>query len=304
MKDFILDKLHTFFPSMAISTGEDMVEKGVEDGSHFTLLTDTKRILSYVHTLYLEERLIEVQIDSTTRLFFATLWDYPPTVPGKTGEEESPIIPPDYESGAYLTEMQYLALSPLDPVIGNIRIRSSAQLLLRFYTGTTAVELGTTFIKADSYLDTQLLILKFPEIGRIIPNNRPFRAKIPSHIHMDVIINAPDNGIHGIACRMIDISTMGMLIEHDGLDENIQEGDKASILIHTDNMEEIRVTCTIRHFARIRTKSGYSNVCGMQFDLESRALASQIEILFSRIQRAFLRSLSSKTAGNNIPLML
>jgi hypothetical protein len=305
LKDFLLKHLTQFFPEMEVHLSTEDQDLGEESGLSYELLTDGNRILSYLQTLFFEERLIEVQIDDTTRIFFATLWDHPPEMEEKVVNDEAILVAPDYEEGSYLKEQQHIVLSPLEPVAGNIRIRSSNRLILRFYTGTTAVEMGTSFLRPDAIRGNQVLILEFPTVGRLIPNNRPFRAKIPKEYQIQATIGRPDHRHDKTSCNIMDLSAMGMALENDHLPQLFLIGDLVQITIQGETEEEdIIIHATVRHFARMRTKGGNLTICGVQFDLENRAVATVIEQLFAKMQRIFLRSLAERTQGQDINLTL
>ena len=305
LKELIVQQLYDFFPKMQLGANQEGEDVGTDNTISYRLLTEGQAILSYMQTLFFEERLIEIQLDEGTRLFFATLWDHRPEPIEELVDEQVVLVEPEYEEGAYLKSMDHLVLSPLEPVAGNIKIRSSSKVLLRFYTGTTAVEMGTVFLRADAVNKTQVLLLDFPRVGRVIPNSRPFRAKIPEDFMLFAVIMLPKKSKEALRYQIVDFSAMGLSFEHDDLDQYFQNGDTITIDIFDDHEKKtLQVKGTVRHFAKVRTKGGNMNICGVQFDLESRALAGEIEQMFAKVQRIFLRSLSDRTVSQGIRLTL
>ena len=241
-----------------------------------------------------------------TRIFFGALWDHRPELEiHQEDEGEEPIlIEPDYQDGAYLKELDHLVLSPLEPVAGNIKVRSSNTIRLCFYAGTNAVEIGTHFRKAENIRGAQVLLFEYPTIGRIIRGNRPFRAKLPQD--MGLTANVCDCAQHSksINCNVMDISSQGLSLEHEEIMNTFSMGDMIRLTILSSIAEPLEVNGTIRHFAKIRTKQGNSIICGVQLDLESRSLAEMVEQLFAKVQRVFIRNLTERTEDQDIHLTL
>ena len=53
----------------------DSQYKGIKDAVTYELLDKKEQMLPFLQTLFVEERLIEIQVDQGTRLFFGALWD-------------------------------------------------------------------------------------------------------------------------------------------------------------------------------------------------------------------------------------
>ncbi len=299
-KDFAL-----FFPRMQLTETDGKVT-GLQDSDTYELLSEKAKMLPFLQTLFFEERLIEIQVDRGTRIFFGALWDHRPELEEyKEDEDDEPVlIEPDYQDGAYLKELDHLVLSPLEPVAGNMKVRSSNTTLLCFYAGTNAVELGTRFIKAENVRGAQVLLFEYPTVGRIIRGNRPFRAKLPQDI--ELIANICDCSQHSrcIDCSVMDISSQGLSLEHEEIMNTFSMGDMVRLTILSPICEPLEINGTIRHFAKIRTKQGNSTICGVQLDLESRSLAELVEQLFAKIQRVFIRNLTERTEDQDIHLAL
>lgn len=295
-------KLQLFFPRMRIE--EDNSRVGTQDSENYELLLKKEKILPFLQTLFFEERLIELQVDQGTRIFFAALWDHPPNLEEQEEEGETLFIEQEYEEGSYLKEQDHIVLSPLEPCAGNLKVRISNSVVLCFYAGTNAVELGTRFIRSESIRGTPVLLFEYPTVGRIIRGNRPFRAKLSGSMNIMshlCRLNNPDNTLD---CDIMDISSQGISLEHEELMERFSIGDIIAITILAPSSEPLELEGSIRHFAKIRTKQGNSVICGIQFDLKSRALAETIENLFAKIQRAFIRELTERTGDQDIHLIL
>ncbi len=294
-----------FFPRMQL-TETDGKTWGLQDSDRYELLFKKEKILPFLQTLFFEERMIEIQVDRGTRIFFGALWDHKPELEEHRQDEDDEIvlIEPDYQDGSYLKELDHLVLSPLEPVAGNIKVRSSTTVLLCFYAGTNAVEIGTRFLKAENIRGAQVLLFEYPAVGRIIRGNRPFRAKLPQD--QEIIANICDCSQYdkSIDCNVMGISSQGLSLEHEEIMNIFSMGDMIRLTILSSISEPLEVNGTIRHFAKIRTKQGNSTICGIQLDLESRSLAELVEQLFAKVQRVFIRNLTERTEDQDIHLTL
>lgn len=303
MEELIKESLQLFFPRMRLEE-RDGQQKGIEDSDFYEVLLEKNKILPFLQTLFFEERLIEIQVDGGTRLFFAALWDHPPEFEEQEQDGVAVIVEPEYQEGSYLMEMEHIVLSPLEPVSGNIKVRTSNSILLSFYTGTNAVQLGTRFLRAHTIRGSAVLLFEYPVVGRIIRDNRPFRAKLPPEADLVAQICHVGKKGESIECNIMDISSHGLALENDNLMKQFEIGDEIRLTILSSFDNPLVVNGIIRHFAKIRTKKGNSNICGIQFDLETRGLAAIIEQLFARVQRIFLRNLAERTEGQDIRLTL
>lgn len=283
---------------------ESPSDKSRENGVQGEILSSKEAVLPYLQTLFFEERLIEVQIDHTTRIFFATLWDNLPELIEKEVNGETVFTEPEYQAGSYLKDFKHINLSPLEPTSGNIKIHHSKTLTLRFYTGTTAVELDTSFQSRATIRGEHLLKLDFPDKGYFNRNRRPFRAKTPEDYELNVMVSPPGKSSAGRECRIIDLSPNGLSFDSTQLPQSYDNGAALHLLLDPSSGEPIEVTGIVRHYAKIRTKQGNMQICGVQFDLESRKLAAKLESRYANLQRVFLRSLSEKSEGQQIDFKL
>lgn len=303
MSEVVKEELNLFFPRMRVEKEADKLV-GVEDGARYELLVKKREMLSFLQTLFFEERLIEVQLDQSTRLFYAGLWDHLPELEEQEQDGELVFVAPEYEEGSYLKDMEHLVLSPMEPVAGNAKVRMSSIVLLCFYTGTNAVELGTRFLRADSIRGESVLVFEFPAMGRLIRNNRPFRAKIIPEFEIIAHIAHSDRDGQSLDCEIMDISSHGIALVNEQLADEFHINDPAALTILAPGEEPLSIHGTVRHFAKIRTKKGNVYICGVLFDLETRELAMLVEQLFARVQRIFIRNLKERTEGQDIQLTL
>jgi len=297
----IQQEIETIFPDSLSLT--DLAQDNRSEKAYGEFLTSKEKILPFLQTLFFEERLIEIQIDRATRMFFGTLWDHPPELPA---EENDGVLETEieYKPGSYLSQMTHIILSPLEPAIGNVKVCTSSFLIMRFYSGTTAVELGTKYKNKSCIRSEPVFCLDFPRIGRILRNNRPFRAKIPKEHVFTVTVMLDNSPKAANEHRVIDFSPNGLSFACEKSGPSYQIGDNLMLTLNDSLEAPTRVRAIVRHLAKTRTKEGDLSLCGVQFDLESRNLAAQLESRFAALQRLFIRSLKERSEGQDIDFKL
>ena len=70
-----------------------------------------------------------------------------------------------------------------------------------------------------------------------------------------------------------------------------------------DGMMAARINGKIRHLSKIRGKKGTEYICGVKFDLVTRAVAAKVESIVATVQRAHLKELSDKSVANGFDLI-
>ncbi len=284
--------LHAHFPDTKIDS-EAITTAQIDNGE---ILFKPEQILPYLQTIFFEEHLLELQFDQSTRSFFTNLLDDTPDP--ATKDEADMDDDTEYEAGSYLKETDSFLISPLSPGIGNARIRSCNQIVVRFYMGTSAVELGCTFRCKDLVDGIPVLRLNFPEIGRIDRNYRAFRVKVVSGVAAHIAILRPMLAdITEATHQLDDISTMGLAFHVFTTERSFKTGDEICFNIQVPDTEPLEVEGTIRHISNARNNQGFLKICGVQFDLETRSLATDIERIAASVQRLQLREIAEKTAS-------
>ena len=121
----------------------NMLEEDLESGDVFHKPSD---ILPYLQTSLMDEKVLEVEFDGLTRVYFSRVHDHLPDLQEQKDDDgELVMVEPEYNTGDYLKMMTHLITLPLEPGIGNLFIRHSKKIILRLFTTTYAVELGTFF---------------------------------------------------------------------------------------------------------------------------------------------------------------
>jgi len=282
-----------YFPDTRF-TGEDDSLETEDKGEILYRKTD---ILPYLQTMFFEEHLVEFEQDQGTRIFFGRMLDdIPDLVEEETDDGEILIVEPDCEPGEYLKTGKYFLITPLTPAIGNALVRNAAHIVVRFFSGTIAIELGCTFAEQTEIRDQPALKFNFPEIGRVNRNFRSYRVKAGTRIEAKAAVrNETSNSLSESYYAIYDVSSGGLAIEIPEGSPTFREEQILQLKIMVEGMKELQVAGTVRNTIKVREKKGYRNICGIQIDLESRALATDMEKLATMLQRVHLREMAEKT---------
>lgn len=253
-------------------------------------------IVPYLQTMFFEEHLVEVQAAQTTRVFFGQVLDEDPNMLEEGEEDEIVDVEQEYEPGSYLKKAESFLLTPLTPAIGNAHIRNAGRIIVRFFSGTIAIELGCSFLEQTMLGENPALRFKFPVIGRVNRGFRNFRAKVSSDTEAKALIRlSSSKQIKEVLTNIVDISVGGLAFEVPEDFADLQIDQSLSLAIKVHSLSELQVNGNVRHITKVRDKKGYITTCGIQFDLESRALAADLENITATVQRLYLREISEKT---------
>jgi hypothetical protein len=291
-------RLATFFPDMVYT--RDTVEESIQTGDIFYKPID---ILPYLQSGFFDEKIIEVELDGMTRVYFGRIYDdLPDLVPAEI-DGEAVMTEPKYQPGDYLKRMTHVISLPLEPGIGNLNIRSTKRILLRMFTTTYAVELGTFFQDLAVVRELPVLRLAFPVIGRLVRGAREFRAKVPEKMDLKVLIVGKRKQ-DTVTTRMVDVSVNGMSFSIKKNQQDFFRIDEVRTFeFIIDGIMAVHLNGNIRHVSKIRGKKGTEYICGVKFDLPTRAIAANIESLVATVQRAHLKELSDKSTASGLDLI-
>jgi len=259
-------------------------------------------LLPFLQSCLLDEKVLEVEIDGLTRVYFTRLCDDLPPLIDMEENEEAISEEPEYAPAEYLKGMTYFLSLPLEPALGNVAVRNSQKVIFRLFTASYAVELGTSFERLAEVRGEPALRFAFPVIGRVVRGTRAFRAKVPKEMGLMANLNGlKNNEILGAAVVDVSAKGMGIKIAKEHL-ELVKEDEIRPVKIICESEVLVELKGKIRHTTKIRGKGGSDYVCGLQFDLETGALASKVEAVVAQVQRAHLKKLSelSEESGLNL----
>ena len=134
----IQQNLALFFPEDAYSYTRQAVEDGMKEGD---ILTKPELILPYMQTALFDDKILEMELDGMTRTYFSRIHDDIPDLEESEEEiGEVQVETPEYKEGDYLKLMSHIICLPLEPGMGNLHIRHSQKVMIRFFTSTSAIE--------------------------------------------------------------------------------------------------------------------------------------------------------------------
>lgn len=275
-----LKRLQLFFPDQVYT--EESVADLMNDNDVFS---DLSMILKYVQSALLDGKVMEVCLDTNPRTFFTRVADYPP----ETDDDEDRA---SYKANSYLENLAYVVTLPVEPSIGNHILKNSRCITLRIFTTLYAVELGTTFQNIVHVDNVPMLRLNFPSIGRIVREAREYRAKAPEKMDLKLIIQ-PKRKRAQMECDIHDVSNSGIsFIVSREFYKMLKIDDLLTMRIYLTKNLLVTVDGRVRHLTKMRSGSTMQFLCGVQLDLESRRIATAIESLVARVQRAHLQEVS------------
>ena len=279
-----------------------MLEEDLETGDVFFKPTE---VLPYLQTALMDEKILEVEFDGLTRVYFSRVHDHLPELEEQKDDDGGTVnVEPEYNQGDYLKLMTHLITLPLEPGIGNLFIRHSKKVLIRLFTTTYAVELGTFFQELTKVRDLPVLRLDYPVIGRIVRGAREFRAKVPGTMKLLVMVMGKRRH-KTLTTRVTDISASGMAFTVTKEQQSLFKLDETrTVEILLDDMMLVRVNGNVRHISKIRGKKGTEYLCGIQFDLVTRAVAAKVESIVAQVQRAHLKELSDLSEESGLDLII
>ncbi len=296
--DRVQKRLSYFFPDMVYT--RESVEESLEDGDIFIKSTD---ILPFLQSAFFDEKAVEVELDGMSRVYFSRVYDDVPDLVPTEVDDEIVMTEPNYKAGSYLKNMTHVISLPLEPGIGNLNIRNTRRILLRMFTTSYAVELGTSFQDITEVRGLPVLRLAYPVIGRLVRGAREFRAKVPGKLDMKVLVVGKRKQ-DSVTSRIVDISVSGMSFSIKKNQQDFFKIDQNRTLeFIIDGMMVVRLNGSIRHVSKIRGKKGTEYICGVKFDLVTRALASKIEGIVATVQRAHLKELYEKSVASGLDLI-
>ncbi len=297
MIDDIKKQLHQFYPGQAFSDSE--VETGLENGD---ILTQKEQILPFLQTALFDDKVLEVELDSMPRIYFSRLKD---DFSEYIDEEEDTEFQDeqDYQQGEYLTLMSHIVILPIEPGLGNLHLRYSRCIILRMFTNTYAVELAATFEELITVGGLPVIRLSFPTLARKVHNAREFRAKVPESLDFVVSVGIEEE-LPALAMTPVDIGIKGMAFAASKAEQKLFiPGTTHSLKLYVKDELLAVLNGTVRHLSKVRKKGGIEYICGIEFDLETRTLATVIESTVASVQRAHLKELAEKSNTSGIDLI-
>jgi len=301
MIDDIKRQLSIYFPRQSFAESAIEEELAKED-----ILTKKEQILPFLQTALVDERVLEVELDGLPQVYFSRLKDdVPPIIePEENDNAKPPSQQAEYNQGDYLTLLSHIITLPLEPGLGNLRLRQSRFIVLRMFINTIAVELASTFAELTKVGDLPVLRLSYPSLARKIYNAREFRAKVPDNFDFIATIGN-ENELPELDTSPVDISTKGMAFAVSKEEQKMfRMGGQHSFKLYVQDELQAVLQGKIRHLSRVRKKVGIEYVCGVEFELATRTLTAAVESIVASVQRAHFKDLAEKSDATGFSLII
>ncbi|PHR29919.1 MAG: hypothetical protein COA36_03460 [Desulfotalea sp.] len=288
--DTILSHLQDFFPLDNYSSGNipHLVDIDKLDTSKQSLANILKGAL-------LDETILEVQINNLETVYFCRVLDNPFEETLAEDGVTNNLKDPDYETGSYLNNHEYLFLTPLEPSQGNYLISASegnnSKLILKIISSGTAIEIGCYFEGRTTINDIPALKVSFPLVSKNSKQAREFRAKVPKAMKFMVTIERTKK--KPIITTPLNISLNGMsLLDPMGRKSNIQVDEKVFCSIQIPRAKPLLIEASIMHATNLRDSNGIQYCFGIKFIFSNLSAKSEIEKIVGLVQRTHLRELA------------
>lgn len=286
--------LETYFPKIQLSDEELEKQLASKD-----ILLDPVRILPYLQSALFDEKVIEMNVDNNRTTYIARLWDYPDEVNQDEDEEKDPR-----QFGEYLQKQDYIVSLPVEPGMGNLCLRRSSKVVLRMYTVDKTVELGAQFDSIVQVGGVSMLRLTYPVIGRVIREDRAFRARVPETFPLMVRVAAGKKfpGFTG-KVKNINPTGIGFVVPRE-LCREIQVDDKiiGNLLLKDESL--VNIVGRVKHITKMRTDSGREYTCGVDLRFSTVVSASKVERLVAQVQREHMREIVKKSNDCGVHLII
>lgn len=291
-------QLRMFFPDTHFSGDE--IQEGLQNDE---IIVDADKMLRYLQSALLDEKVVEIKLDNGPKTYFARLHDHPPSAEElEAATEEEEEIP--YIKGDYLHKLNHLISLPLEPGMGNPTLRRSGTIILRVLTNNYIIEFGT-FYESIVYVDeVPMLKLSFPSIGRIIQEYREFRAQVPESLSLTLTIQKSKSRPK-INCLINSVSPngLGFLIDR-GQYKLLKVDDVIATEIYLEGELLVTVTGAIQYLHKMRKDKTIQYICGMHLRLESITNTTIIEALVAKVQRAHLQDITKKSDRYGVQIII
>lgn len=184
------------------------------------------------------------------------------------------------QSKDYLEDGHYLLLAPLDPPIGNIKIRNATEIRAEMASQHHLLECVTTL---QTTTPDRKICLAFPRVIRLKPQKRAsVRVPVDRKMNVTASVVRPSGII--FAASFVDISATGAAFAPTGATPRIADNSRVEILIDYP-MGKVSVDAIVLGSLM---KDG-ETVFRAQFLISSHKIASGVNECVSYVQRELLQ---------------
>lgn len=149
-----------------------------------------------------------------------------------------------------------LFISPLEPATGNLAIRQSRAIRMRFSLGENLYEARVEFRNVVANGPQRLIQLGYPTLLRVVGRRKIQRVSVPDALRLRV--TASHYSGRETQGRLQDITLQGLCIQSALLDPPFQCKDriKTEIVVRRDEVEKIVIQGEVAWHYRVRLPEG------------------------------------------------
>lgn len=184
------------------------------------------------------------------------------------------------QSKEYLEEGDYLLLAPLDPPIGNIKIRNAAEIRAEFASERHLLECVTTL---QTTTPDRKICLAFPKTLRVKPQKRAaVRVPVDRKMRVTASVVRPSGIV--FSATFVDVSVTGAAFSPTGATPRIADHSRVELLIDYPEGKCSVEAVVLGSFI----KTG-ETVFRAQFLISSHKISGEVSAFVSYVQRELLQ---------------
>lgn len=282
----LISYLDHFFPDAGYTN--DNFDTYLE---HDELDTHQGSISNILKAALVDDIILEVQLSDMKEIYHCRLLDKYKEIKTSKRREKKTSKKVQYLKGDYFGTFNEVIITPLEPPHGNFFIQKKTEtnnlMLLRVVDRVNAVELASFFKRRILIEDIPALQLTYPFIARRVSNIREHRAKVPSSMKFKVVVTRYSH--KPFSTIPINICSNGIaLIDPMGEDSNLLVGEKLQLELQIPRVLNLVIDGTIIHQTRLRDRSGFQHIFGVQF-MFTPLNRSKVEEALAATMRAHAR---------------
>lgn len=177
---------------------------------------------------------------------------------------------------------------PLEPTVGNLKIRKVPHVVIRFFIGVELYEISASFQRVLMVGGTQAIEMSMPGAIRIRPRRQQSRANVPPETNLTVKVQK--RGSAGFTAILMDISPGGISFASPDQHDLLEMGDKVGVSILGPLLQgtPISVFGSVCRISRVRDERDNQTATqqyGIQFKLLSVADAMTIDRIVKELSK-------------------
>lgn len=183
-----------------------------------------------------------------------------------------------------------MSILPVEPYIGNIKLRHANVINLQAYQSESVIEFETKVLGTAEANSSPRFLLKFPEFIRQKPHSRMYRVVVPSTSAGEITLQTQSQSI---LAKLADISVSGFAAIALSRKARLRRGMEVEALFSLPSLEQFVMTAVLQNDMIHKSLTRRSTQrFGFEFKYKSAQERMFIESYVAKLQRVELRKLS------------